>query len=426
MTQTSTDAAETDVRDGAAAPSRGVGLLGALTATGVLVGLAVVLLVLSAWHITQGTSGIGLRDLLGALTGAASPAEAGPSVRDILIGSRPRVGAAVLVGIALGVAGALFQSLARNPLASPDTLAVTGGAYFAVTLVTAFGLAVPVWASGGVAFAGGLLAAALVLGLAGGAAASTTKLVLAGTATALALQAGTSTLLILFAEETTSLFSWGSGTLNQLDGSAALRAPRSSPSSSPRPSCSPAASICSASATTRRGARRSDPLDAGHRRHPRRPPHRHRSDAGRADRLRRPRRAGDHPPARAVRPGARQACRDDPRDRTHRGDHRRPRRRRVPRDRRSHGRDHPAVRGDDDHPRRDHPRPPRPPDAHHGSGTADLGGAEHGARWPSRRARHHCPHRRPPRRHRPRPAHRGAVLPPRRRRSVVRAIRRPR
>lgn len=224
MTQTSTDAVETDVRDGAAAPSRGVGLLGALTATGVLVGLAVVLLVLSAWHITQGTSGIGLRDLLGALTGAASPAEAGPSVRDILIGSRlPRVGAAVLVGIALGVAGALFQSLARNPLASPDTLAVTGGAYFAVTLVTAFGLAVPVWASGGVAFAGGLLAAALVLGLAGGAAASTTRLVLAGTATALALQAGTSTLLILFAEETTSLFSWGSGTLNQLDGSAALR-----------------------------------------------------------------------------------------------------------------------------------------------------------------------------------------------------------
>lgn len=224
MTQTSTVAAEPGVRDGAAAPSRGVGVLGALSATGVLLGLAVVLVLLSAWHITQGTSGIGLRELLGALTGASSPAEAGPSARDILIGSRlPRVGAAVLVGIALGVAGALFQSLARNPLASPDTLAVTGGAYFAVTLVTAFGLAVPVWASGGIAFTGGLLAAALVLGLAGGAAASTTRLVLAGTATALALQAGTSTLLILFAEETTSLFSWGSGTLNQLDGSAALR-----------------------------------------------------------------------------------------------------------------------------------------------------------------------------------------------------------
>ncbi|MDN5635414.1 MAG: iron chelate uptake ABC transporter family permease subunit, partial [Brevibacterium sp.] len=208
-----------------AAPARGVGAIGALSATGVLLGLVLVLALLSAWHITQGTSGIGFKDLFAVLTGTAgSPAEVGPSARDILLGSRlPRVGAGILVGVALGVAGALFQSLARNPLASPDTLAVTGGSYFAVTVVTAFGLAIPMWASGGVAFIGGLLAAALVLGLAGGAASSTTRLVLAGTATALALQAGTSTLLILFAEETTSLYSWGSGTLNQLDGTAALR-----------------------------------------------------------------------------------------------------------------------------------------------------------------------------------------------------------
>ena len=204
---------------------RGGGVVDAVSAAVVLLGLLVVLAMVSAWHITQGTSAIGVRDLLAAVTGTASPAEAGPSVRDILLGSRlPRVGAGILVGIALGVAGALFQSLARNPLASPDTLAVTGGSYFAVTVVTAFGIALPIWASGGVAFVGGLAAAALVLGLAGGAAASTTRLVLAGTATAMALQAGTSTLLILFAEETTSLYSWGSGTLNQLDGTAAVRA----------------------------------------------------------------------------------------------------------------------------------------------------------------------------------------------------------
>lgn len=201
-----------------------VGALSAVSAVGILLSLLVVLALLTAWHITQGTSGIGPAELIRAVLGSVSPTEAGPSARDILIGSRlPRVGAGILVGVALGAAGALFQSLARNPLASPDTLAVTGGSYFAVTLVTAFGIAIPVWASGGVAFVGGLLAAALVLGLAGGAAASTTRLVLAGTATAMALQAGTSALLILFAEETTSLFSWGSGTLNQLDGTAALR-----------------------------------------------------------------------------------------------------------------------------------------------------------------------------------------------------------
>ncbi|WP_413335832.1 iron ABC transporter permease [Brevibacterium sp. GP-SGM9] len=217
--------APTDQRQELATSTKKVGVAGALSATGALLGLFVVLVLLSAWHITQGTSGIGFGDLFRALVGlTSSPAEAGPSARDILIGSRlPRVGAGILVGIALGVAGALFQSLARNPLASPDTLAVTGGSYFAVTVVTAFGIAIPVWASGGVAFIGGLLAAALVLGLAGGAASSTTRLVLAGTATAMALQAGTSTLLILFQEETTSLFSWGSGTLNQLDGTAALR-----------------------------------------------------------------------------------------------------------------------------------------------------------------------------------------------------------
>ncbi|RBP63611.1 iron complex transport system permease protein [Brevibacterium sanguinis] len=206
-----------------APPLRRFGFGGTVTAAGVLAVLLTVLILISAWHITQGTSAIGFRDLLGLLAGG-SPAEVGPSALDVLIGSRlPRVGAGILVGVALGVAGALFQSLARNQLASPDTLAVTGGAHFAVTAVAAFGLAIPVWASGAVAFAGGLLAAALVMSLAGGAASSTTRLVLAGTATALALQAATSALLILFAEETKSLYAWGSGTLNQLDGTAAVR-----------------------------------------------------------------------------------------------------------------------------------------------------------------------------------------------------------
>src|SRR5690606_39746166 len=134
----------------------------------------------------------------------------------ILLGSRlRRLAAGVAVGLALGVAGLLMQSLARNPLASPDTLGVTAGAYFAVTAVTAFGLSIPFWASGVVAFAGGLFAAGLVLGLAGGAASSTTRLVLAGSALALALQAGTSTLLILFDEETKGLFAWGSGKIGR-------------------------------------------------------------------------------------------------------------------------------------------------------------------------------------------------------------------
>lgn len=193
------------------------GAVGAVGATGVLLTLLGALVVAACWHLTQGTSGVGVRDLLDLALGRDSGNGSTAATGEILVGSRiPRLAAGIAVGFALGVAGALFQSLARNALASPDTLAVTGGAYLAVTAVAAFGLAVPLWASGLTAFVGGVLAAGLVLGLAGGAGTSTTRLVLAGSAVALALQAATSTLLILFEEETTSLFAWGSGSLSQL------------------------------------------------------------------------------------------------------------------------------------------------------------------------------------------------------------------
>jgi len=178
-----------------------------LTGIGVLVALAVVLVAVACWHLTQGTSGAVFADA------------------EVLWGSRvPRLAAGIAVGVALGVAGILLQSLARNALASPDTLGVTAGSYLAVTALAAFGIAVPVWASGAVAFAGGLIAAGIVLGLAGGAGSSTTRLILAGTALALAFQAGTSTLLILFDEETKGLLAWGSGSLSQLGPTAFLRA----------------------------------------------------------------------------------------------------------------------------------------------------------------------------------------------------------
>ncbi|WP_308220920.1 iron ABC transporter permease [Microbacterium sp. CIAB417] len=187
-----------------AAPGRRAARLGPVAA---LIALAVLLVLVSLWHLTQGTSGTVFAD------------------ETVLWGSRiPRLAAGVTVGIALGVAGTLLQSLSRNSLASPDTLGVTAGSYLAVTVVAAFGIAVPTWASGTVAFAGGLVGAVIVLGLAGGAASSTTRLVLAGSALAMAFQAGTSTLLILFSEETDGLLAWGSGSLTQLNLDAFLQA----------------------------------------------------------------------------------------------------------------------------------------------------------------------------------------------------------
>lgn len=73
----------------------------------------------------------------------------------------PRALAGLVVGIALGVSGAITQSVARNPLASPDILGITAGAgAVSVFLVTVSGGATAV-----VVGAVGLSAAALVGGL---------------------------------------------------------------------------------------------------------------------------------------------------------------------------------------------------------------------------------------------------------------------
>jgi iron complex transport system permease protein len=155
----------------------------------------------------------------------------------------------VAVGVALGMAGLLMQSLARNALASPDTLGVTSGAYLAITAVAAFGISVPFWASGIVAFAGGLVAAVIVLGLAGGAGSSTTRLVLAGSALALAFQAATSALLILFSEQTKGLLAWGAEACRSSGSRRSCAPRRSSWSPACWRCCSPGGWTSSRSAT---------------------------------------------------------------------------------------------------------------------------------------------------------------------------------
>nr|WP_282086777.1 iron chelate uptake ABC transporter family permease subunit [Streptomyces tendae] len=73
----------------------------------------------------------------------------------------PRALAGLVVGVALGVSGALTQSIARNPLASPDVLGITSGAgAVAVFLVTVSG-----GAATAVTDSVGLSAAALAGGL---------------------------------------------------------------------------------------------------------------------------------------------------------------------------------------------------------------------------------------------------------------------
>ncbi|MGX1128631.1 ABC-type Fe3+-siderophore transport system permease subunit [Streptomyces glaucescens] len=188
-------------------PSAAASRTGAAAVTAALVLLVVCLAVVD---ITQGTAAVGAPEVWKALTGRADPGDA-----SVVIASRlPRMAAGLLVGVVLGMAGTALQAVSRNVLASPDTLAVNAGSYLALGLAAVTGVSLPLLASSGVAFVGGLAAAAVVLGLSG-LGAGTVRLVLAGSALTLGLTAVTEGLLLLFPRETEGLYAWNQGSIAQ-------------------------------------------------------------------------------------------------------------------------------------------------------------------------------------------------------------------
>ena len=125
-----------------------------------------VLVLVSAVSLGRGDFPISVAEVLRALVGLGDDTQ-----RFIVLELRaPRIAVAVLVGVALGVSGALIQTFARNPLASPDVLGVTGGAAVgAVAVIVLGGSAAGLLGGLGIpaaALAGGLLMAGLVFGLA--------------------------------------------------------------------------------------------------------------------------------------------------------------------------------------------------------------------------------------------------------------------
>jgi iron-siderophore transport system permease protein len=116
----------------------------------------------------------------------------------------PQTMVAVVVGAALGLSGALTQTFARNPLASPDVLGVTEGAALgAVAFIVLTGTARESTSSplhmlglSGAAFVGGILTALLLFGLAWRHGIEGNRLVLIGIGLGAAFSAGTSWLLV--------------------------------------------------------------------------------------------------------------------------------------------------------------------------------------------------------------------------------------
>lgn len=173
--------------------------------------LLLALLAVGALVLSTGTIAVPLPDVAAALVGRGDATDV-LVVRDLRL---PRFVTGALVGACLGMSGAVFQSITRNPLGSPDVIGFTTGAatgaIVQIILVGGGALATGAWAVGG-----GVACAALVYALShrrgstGG-----YRLVLVGIGIGAILQAVNS-LLITRADVDTAISAqlWLSGSLN--------------------------------------------------------------------------------------------------------------------------------------------------------------------------------------------------------------------
>ncbi len=182
----------------------------AVLAGGLLAALGLLVLVAAA-SVALGARSIPLQTVLDALAAPGASSDH-TVVREVRI---PRTLLGIGVGAALGLAGALMQSLTRNPLADPGLLGVNEGAALGVTV--AMGLlglsdpAVYVW----FAFAGAALASVAVyaLGSAGRSGAGPVRLALAGVALGMVCTAAASAILRIDPETFDRMRFWLTGSL---------------------------------------------------------------------------------------------------------------------------------------------------------------------------------------------------------------------
>ncbi len=133
--------------------------------------------------VTTGSFQASLGDVASVFSGGA---DARTSV--VVLGLRvPRVLAALLIGTALGLAGAVFQTLARNPLASPDIVGFTAGS--ATGALVGLIVVAPTASPAAGAWMGGLLTVAVVMLIARSVGVSRERTILAGIALSMLLAA---------------------------------------------------------------------------------------------------------------------------------------------------------------------------------------------------------------------------------------------
>lgn len=177
-----------------------------------LFGLLILLILAMALSMLVGAKTVPASVIVDALTGTCQSADC-TIIRDARL---PRTLAGLLAGGALGLAGALMQTLTRNPLADPGLLGVNAGASFAIVLGAAlFGAASPVEQLA-LAFGGALIASLIVAftGSQGGGQLSPVRLTLAGVALAAVLEGLSSGISLLNADVYDQLRFWQAGSLD--------------------------------------------------------------------------------------------------------------------------------------------------------------------------------------------------------------------
>ncbi|MFY1691901.1 FecCD family ABC transporter permease [Plantactinospora sp. WMMB782] len=203
MSATSLHPTRAPGRGGRRAPALGSGLAA----------LCLVLAVVAFLSVTMGSRSIGLTEVLRAL---GNLGDDGSITSTVTLELRvPRTLLGILVGAALGVAGAILQGVTRNPLADAGIMGVNSGAavlvVFAVTVLGVRGVGLYVW----FAFAGAIGALVLVYAIAslGREGATPVKLALAGAAVTAGLVSVTTGIVMTNVDAFNELRFWQVGSL---------------------------------------------------------------------------------------------------------------------------------------------------------------------------------------------------------------------
>ncbi len=175
----------------------------------VMLVLLILLAVLCLLSIAVGSAGYSILEILDAVF-----REEKSPIKTIVVNLRlPRVILAILIGASLAAAGALLQSVMRNPLADPGTIGVSAGAGTAATTILLLfpnlTASVPLFAFGGAA-----LACVLIYAMAWKEGVDPTRIILSGVAINSVLGAYNSLLQLMNSDSLEGVLAFMNGSLS--------------------------------------------------------------------------------------------------------------------------------------------------------------------------------------------------------------------